>query len=138
MTRSLVRLKVEYIDVASSKKGCLACQPSGNFLAQLFSVGAVHFCVFFFCKSECTCLIGLFVTFLLLPLPLPHAPIVYLVGRPDTRPTTQIRIPNPTMNPWLSSERVCWQVGVSVCGFSSAHHQPQQEKFPGGCRAGLN
>lgn len=42
------------------------------------------------------------------------------------------------MNPWLSSERVCWQVGVSVCGFSSAHHQPQLEKFPGGCRAGLN
>lgn len=42
------------------------------------------------------------------------------------------------MNPWLSSERVCWQVGVSVCGFSSAHHQPQLEKFSGGCRAGLN
>lgn len=38
-----MRLKVEYIDVASNKKGCLACQPSGNFLAQLFSVGAVHF-----------------------------------------------------------------------------------------------
>lgn len=79
-------------------------------------MGAVHF---FFCKSGSTCLIGLFVTFLLLPLP--HAPIVYIVGRPDTRPNHPIPLPNLTKrNPWTHGcalKEFCWQVGVSVCGF---------------------